>query len=209
MPTINIHAHCADGEYVLALLEQVQLNTLHHDFSVITDESDANVPYRLGAGPDEPTWDRLDDVQEKGPDFSDDTNPHGIERPHWAACTAGDDCLDPFCDIHHPEQGHSAGDTAEDIQMISMTIFHAFVGLCNDHGFNAWSCEQQAMSFVADNYGEPSDGTPFLDLPRDSKVWWLIVLWAIQDWKARGIKVDVARSMVRGIAADVRGAVKV
>lgn len=202
MPTINIHAHCADGEYVLALLEQVNLNStwshveitadpigddefddieaLMHDHDV-SDADNDGVPFRMGAGPDE-------------------ASPHGMERP----CTAGPNCLDPFCDTHQPEFQTRAMSNAEDLQLISNTIYVAFVNLRRECGWTDQRYLEAALNFVIDTWEDRSVAPAFDFLPNDSKPFWLIVLWAIQDWKSRGVKMPVAQSMLRGIAADAK-----
>jgi len=210
MPTINIHAHCADGEYVLALLEQVNLNStwshveitadpigddefddieaLMHDHDV-SDADNDGVPYRMGAGPDE-------------------ASPHGMERPPMIAgeCILdADECLDPFCDDHGVQSDASRmRRKPEDLQLISNTIYVAFVNLRRECGWTDQRYLEAALNFAIDTWEDRPVAPAFDFLPNDSKPFWLIVLWAIQDWKSRGVKMPVAQSMLRGIAADAK-----
>ena len=197
MPTINIHAHCADNESVLALLEQVQLNTSWHHIDVTADiehlgddNDDCAAGYMAAAQRISSTEQELGRlVQEHGP---------------------SDLCTDPFCDVDHddPVEQHILS-ASEDIGTISEAIMFAFVHLINDHGYNAWSCKDQANAFLHNALHEPGfDTLNWDELPHGARSLWLIVLWAVQDWAARGVTLTLGQSMLRGIEADARGAVK-
>lgn len=189
MYSINIHIHCDEHEQVQSIYESV------------SSEGDL-VSFSVNEVPSEPISDTGPFLMCHWCSFTstsmDDITAHERER-HEQGVT---ELIDHFSSESDAEPVQRQ-DAAE-IGIISTTIFQAGRSLIGDFDWTRDDFYELLNKIVTVTWGGADTDLP--SGPDEEQPWILICIWAVQDWKARGVTVHTARAMCNGIVADVNGA---